>query len=111
MARPLSYRQPCRRPAHACGLSEVIPERVGLGAKIAGFLPLPAFLRRRLFSPGDDRAVSATVGHGGSLAHGAPNLGRMVDSAGAGWAKAVVTAATVAVAGVSSGAMTSGRDV
>src|SRR3954451_1122609 len=111
MARHLSYCQPCRRHAHACGLSEVVPQRVGLGAKIAGVLPLPAFLRRRLFGQADDSAVSATVGHGGSLAQWSANLGPMVDSAGAGWAKAVVTAATVAVAGVSAGAMTSGRDV
>src|SRR3954449_4265972 len=111
MARHLSYCQPCRRHAHACGLSEVVPERVALGAKIAGVLPLPAFLRRRLFGSPDDSAVSATMGHGGTLAQWSANLGPMVDSAGAGWAKAVVTAATVAVAGVSAGAMTNGRDV
>src|SRR4051794_39666064 len=111
MARHLSYCQPCRRHAHACGLSEVVPERVALGAKIAGVLPLPAFLRRRFFGQADDSAVSATVGHGGTLAQWSANLAPMVDSAGAGWAKAVVTAATVAVAGVSAGAMTGGRDL
>src|SRR4051812_2984199 len=68
MARHLSYCQPCRRHAHACGLSEVVPERVALGAKIAGFLPLPAFLRRRIFGHADDSAVSAAAGHGGTLA-------------------------------------------
>src|SRR4051794_29223476 len=47
MARPLSYCQPCRRHAHASGLSEIVPERRPIGAKIAALLPLPAFLRRR----------------------------------------------------------------
>src|SRR4051812_28805188 len=111
MARHLSYCQPCRRHAHAAGVSDLVPARQPIGAKIAGVLPLPAFLRRRLFGSPDDSAVSATVGHGGTLAQWSANLGPMVDSAGAGWAKAVVTAATVAVAGVSAGAMTSGRDV
>src|SRR3712207_6036477 len=45
MARHLSYCQPCRKHAHAAGLEDVVPVRTGLAAKIAGFLPLPAFLK------------------------------------------------------------------
>src|SRR3712207_6027748 len=45
MARHLSYCQPCRRHAHAAGLEELVPTGTGLGAKIASFLPLPAFLK------------------------------------------------------------------
>src|SRR3954467_12650531 len=67
MARHLSYCQPCRRQAHASGFSELVPARQSIGAKIAGVLPLPAFLRRRFFGSADDSAVSATMGHGGTL--------------------------------------------
>src|SRR3954470_10756271 len=84
MARHLSYCQPCRRQAHAAGFSDLVPTRVGLGAKIAGVLPLPAFLRRRFFGSADDSAVSATMGHGGTLAQWSANLGPLAAPAGAG---------------------------
>src|SRR4051795_11551707 len=73
MSRHLSYCQPCRRHAHACGLSEVIPTRTSIGAKIAAFLPLPAFLRRRYCGAG--AAAAAATGHGGTLAQWSANLG------------------------------------
>ena len=106
MARHLSYCQPCRRHAHAAGLTDVVPARRPLGAKIAALLPLPAFLRRRFAGQADDGGVGATVGHGGTLAQLSANLGPVVDSSASGWTKAVATAATIAVAGVGAGAMT-----
>src|SRR5436309_2084278 len=78
MARHLSYCQPCRRHAYAAGLTDVVPARRPLGAKIAALLPLPAFLRRRFAGQGDDGGVGATVGHGGTLAPLAANLGPVV---------------------------------
>src|SRR4051812_7853123 len=104
MARHLSYCQPCRRHAHACGLSEVVPERVALGAKIAGVLPLPAFLRRRWF--GESDVAAAASGHGGTIAQWSANLAPVMDSTAGQWTKAVATAATVAVAGIGAGAAT-----
>src|SRR5439155_22551519 len=106
MARHLSYCQPCRRHAHAAGLSDVVPARRPLGAKIAALLPLPAFLRRRFGGRADEGSVGATVGHSGTLAQWSANLGPAVDSTASGWTKAVATAATIAVAGVGAGAMT-----
>src|SRR5213080_1923212 len=103
MARHLSYCQPCQRHAHAAGLTDVVPARRPLGAKIAALLPLPAFLRRRFAGQADDGGVGATVGHGGTLAQLSANLGPVVDSSASGWTKAVATAATIAVA---AGAMT-----
>ncbi|HEY3019986.1 MAG TPA: sigma-70 family RNA polymerase sigma factor, partial [Solirubrobacteraceae bacterium] len=109
MARHLSYCQPCRRHAHAAGLSDVVPARRPLGAKIAALLPLPAFLRRRVAGRADDGGVGATVGHGGTLAQWSSNLWPVMDSTAGGWTKAVATAATIAVAGVGAGAMSGAR--
>jgi RNA polymerase sigma factor (sigma-70 family) len=109
MARHLSYCQPCRRHAHAAGVSDLVPVRTTTGAKIAALLPLPAFMRRRWFGGDVDTAAAAT-GHGGQLAQWSANLGPAMDSAG-GWTKAVATAAMVAVAGVGAGAATQGRHV
>src|SRR3954452_2638630 len=106
MARHLSYCQPCRRHAHAAGLGEIVPERRPLGTKIAALLPLPAFLRRRLVGQPGDAGASVTAGHGSTLAQWSANLTPMMDSTSSGWAKAIATAATVAVAGVGAGAMT-----
>src|SRR3954451_5477717 len=63
MARHLSYCQPCRRHAHAAGVSDLIPARQPTGAKIAALLPLPAFLRRRWFG-GEPDVAAAAGGHG-----------------------------------------------
>src|SRR5205823_5348259 len=56
-----------------------------------------------------DDAAAAGVGHGGTLAQWSANLGPMVDSGASGWTKAIATAATVAVAGVGAGAMTTAK--
>jgi RNA polymerase sigma factor (sigma-70 family) len=104
MARHLSYCQPCRRHAHAAGVSDLVPARQPIGAKIAALLPLPAFLKRRWF--GEPDVAAAAGGHGGQIAQWSANLGPMMDSAAGQWTKAVATAATIAVAGVGAGAAT-----
>jgi hypothetical protein len=87
----LDLGQTARRPAAAAA------------ARVAAFLPLPAFLRRRW--GGDD--VVPLLGHhsGGPVAQWSAQAASVVDpGVASGWAKAVATAATVAVAGVGAGA-------
>src|SRR3954469_25023254 len=104
MARHLSYCQPCRRHAHAPGVTALTPARQPIGAKIAALLPLPAFLRRRWF--GEPDVAAAASGHGSQIAQRSANLAPAMDSTAAQWTKAVATAATVAVAGIGAGAAT-----
>src|SRR5207249_1776905 len=47
MARHVSYCQACRRQARLAGLDASVLVHTPVRAKIAAFLPLPAFLRRR----------------------------------------------------------------
>ncbi|MDP2710175.1 MAG: sigma-70 family RNA polymerase sigma factor [Solirubrobacteraceae bacterium] len=108
MARHLAHCQPCRRYARLAGLEpgdvSRSPVAAGRGARIAGLLPLPAFLQRRWGWNGD----------GGSLL-GEPRNATVLQWTGqvattvdpgiaSGWAKGVATAATVAVAGLGAGA-------
>ena len=80
LARHLSHCQPCRREALAAGLDRGLfarpPMRERVAARVAGFLPLPAFLRTHL-----------------------PMFSDQVSS---GWGKAA-TGAAVLVAGVGAG--------
>jgi RNA polymerase sigma factor (sigma-70 family) len=113
MARHLSHCQPCRRAAALAGLEQFLPARVGVRAKIAAALPLPAFLRDRwLGVAGSHHAASAVDGGGGAGAGLAAWLhasAPIADNA-SGWVKAVATAATVAAAGVGAGAVVSHGD-
>src|SRR3954453_10987535 len=102
MARHLSYCQGCRRHAYAAGLGDVIPAKTGVGAKIAAWLPMPFFLQKRLLGLGH----GAGSDHTGTLAHWSGGVAQL-EPAAAGWTKAVATAATIAVAGVGAGAVTS----
>ena len=104
MARHLAHCQPCRR--HACragvDLGAVVRPPAAAAAKIAAFLPLPAFLRRRW---GADDATAPWLGHGGSVGQWSANAATVVDPGVVShWTKAVATAATVAVAGMGAGA-------
>ena len=92
---PGAARRPRRR---AC--SSTRPVR----AKIAAFLPLPAFLKRRWGGGGDD--VSGV----GSDARpdGRAVVLAVSDPSTAGWVKAAATAATIAIAGAGAGAVTQG---
>src|SRR5215211_1947134 len=54
MARHVSYCQPCRRQARLAGLDTSVLTHTPVRAKIAAFLPLPAFLKRRWGGGGSD---------------------------------------------------------
>ena len=104
MSRHLAHCQPCRRYAGRAGVGLNVTARpAGAAARIAAFLPLPAFLRRRC--GGEEAVASPLVGHGGPLAQWSTNVATMLDpGVVSGWTKAVATAATVAVAGMGAGA-------
>lgn len=111
MARHLAHCQPCRRYAVRAGVDLGIAARPGVAAaaaaRIAAFLPLPTFLRRRW---GDGDEAVAPLGQGGSLGHWSANVATTLDPGlVSSWTKAVATAATVAVAGVGAGAALSER--
>jgi len=106
MARHLSHCQPCRRYAGRAGIDLGEARRpaaaAAAAARIAAFLPLPAFLRRR----GGGDQVAPLLGHGGGpVTPWSANVAAAVDPGlVSGWAKTVATAATVAVASVGAGA-------
>src|SRR3954469_21921143 len=106
MARHLSYCQPCRRHAYSAGLGDVVPAKTGVGAKIAAWLPMPFFLQKRLLGLGGTGGAGDGSHHAGALAHWSASASQF-EPAAAGWTKAVATAATIAVAGVGAGAVTS----
>ena len=87
LARHVSHCQPCRRLAVASGLDAAVLTRKPLRRAVeraASFLPLPGFLRTR-FWPGSEQIVPVS------------------EPVAAAWSKAVVVAATIAVAGVGAG--------
>jgi RNA polymerase sigma factor (sigma-70 family) len=101
LARHLSHCQPCRRLAARAGLDVPVPGRRGIAGKVAGLLPLPAFLRR-------EAASSFGGSHGAWMAH-APGL---TDAMSSGWGKGVagVVALLLAGAGVGTWAESNKRD-
>lgn len=104
MSRHLAHCQPCRRYAGRAGVGlGATAQPAGAAARIAAFLPLPAFLRRRW--GGEEAVASPLAGHGGALGQWSTNVATMLDpGVVSGWTKAVATAATVAVAGMGAGA-------
>ena len=87
LARHVSHCQPCRRMAMAAGLDVTsLPRTPARRAveRVAGFLPIPAFLRSRFFA-GSEQMVPVS------------------EPMAAAWSKAVAVAATVIVAGVGAG--------
>lgn len=116
LARHLSHCQPCRRYASLAGVDvDAVAKRsaaaaaAAKAARIAAFVPLPMFLRRRL---GAEEASQLFGQHGAApIAHWTANVAGVVDpTLLGGWTKAVATAATVAVAGVGAGAAMTERD-
>jgi hypothetical protein len=105
MARHVSYCQPCRRQARIAGLDSSILVHVPVRAKIAAFIPLPAFLRRRWGGGSDSLASGASATHAPAVAQWSAAVS---DPSAAGWVKAAATAATVAIAGVGAGAAVNG---
>src|SRR5690349_16968033 len=68
MARHVSYCQPCRRQARLAGLDSSVLVHTPVRAKIAAFLPLPAFLRRRWGGGGSDSLSGAASSHAATAA-------------------------------------------
>ncbi len=99
LARHLAHCQGCRREALASGLDRGLFTRPSLReriAKVAGFLPLPAFMRLRR---GDADAALPSSGRGGGWSSQLPLLS---DHLSSGWGKAAAGAALL-VAGVGAG--------
>jgi RNA polymerase sigma factor (sigma-70 family) len=106
MARHVSYCQPCRRQARLAGLDASVLAHTPVRAKIAAFLPLPAFLRRR-WGGGGDGLSGAASSHAPTVAQWSSAVS---DPSAAGWVKAAATAATIAIAGAGAGAAVNGSD-
>jgi RNA polymerase sigma factor (sigma-70 family) len=100
----ISHCQPCRKQAVMAGLDAAAMARRPVRAKIAAFLPLPAFLRKRWLSDGHDAATAQAAQHGPSLAQMSVAASQYGESTMAGWMKATAVATAVAVAGVGTGA-------
>ncbi|MEJ7824241.1 MAG: sigma-70 family RNA polymerase sigma factor [Solirubrobacteraceae bacterium] len=98
MCGHVSRCQPCRRYALRAGVD--IDTFAASGpriARVAALLPLPAFLRRR---PDLEQAGQLFAPHAPAV-----NLVSVLDPAAvSGWGKAILAAATVAVAGLGAGA-------
>jgi RNA polymerase sigma factor (sigma-70 family) len=104
LARHISHCQPCRRLAVHAGLDVPVPARTRIAEKIAGLLPLPAFLRLRR---GGEEATAASGGGGNRWAAHVPMFADQLQS---GWGKAVAGVAAVLVAGAGAGVTTSLSD-
>ncbi|MEP6953952.1 MAG: sigma-70 family RNA polymerase sigma factor [Solirubrobacteraceae bacterium] len=104
MARHVSHCQPCRRAACLAGLDvdRLAPRPVR--ERIAAFLPLPDFLRRRLGGSSESSAVA--VGHTAGVAQLTSAVAAYSDPVMTGWARAAAVAAGVAVAGLGAGVAT-----
>jgi RNA polymerase sigma factor (sigma-70 family) len=99
----ISYCQPCRKDAVMAGLDAAVLARRPVRARIAAFLPLPAFLKKRWLEggggagPGSSDVVAA---HAPALTQASMVAAQYGDSTMAGWVKASAVAAAVALAGV-----------
>jgi RNA polymerase sigma factor (sigma-70 family) len=103
LARHISHCQPCRRYAVHAGVDVRAVRAPSPVTKVAALLPLPAFLRRRL----DLDDAGQLLGHHAPAWHAAGMLDPATVSS---WSKAVATAATVAVAGLGTGAAVGDHD-
>jgi RNA polymerase sigma factor (sigma-70 family) len=104
LARHVSYCQPCRRQARLAGLDASVLVHTPVRAKIAAFLPLPAFLKRRWGGGGND-VSGVGANHAPTIAQWSSQVS---DPSLANWVKAAATAATIALAGAGAGAVTQG---
>ncbi|MEA2221538.1 MAG: hypothetical protein QOJ35_4164, partial [Solirubrobacteraceae bacterium] len=109
MARHLAHCQPCRRYAGRAGVDlGAVCAPASRAARIAAFMPLPAFLRRRFdvqdsAPPFGQEIVPAL--------HWTSKIAMAVDPATvSAWPKAIAAAVTVAVAGLGAGAAVNERD-
>src|SRR3954464_7895104 len=104
MARHVSYCQPCRRQARLAGLDASVLVHTPVRAKIAAFLPLPAFLKRK-WGGGNNDVSGMGSSHAPTIAQWSSTVS---DPSMAGWVKAAATAATIAIAGAGAGAAVQG---
>src|SRR3954453_23895759 len=113
MARHISYCQPCRRQAKLSGVDVAVLARKPVRARIAAFLPLPAFLRDRWLpgQSGSEAGGLAVSQQASTLAQWSTGLGTHLDPSMTGWARAAAAAAPLAVAGVGAGVATQREDV
>jgi RNA polymerase sigma factor (sigma-70 family) len=102
LARHISHCQPCRRLAAQAGLDVPVPVRTRVAEKIAGLLPLPAFLRARR---GGGDAVAAAGGSGGGPGWTA-HLPAFAEPLQSGWGKATAGIAALLLAGAGAGVTT-----
>ncbi|MCW3014217.1 MAG: sigma-70 family polymerase sigma factor [Solirubrobacterales bacterium] len=101
VAAHISHCQTCRRAAHRAGV-DIAPNLGKVSrAKIAAWLPMPLFMRRRIDDGADICAASTT--HASTLAQVSAQVGATMDPAFVGWAKAAVAAATMAIVGIGAG--------
>ena len=88
LARHVAHCQPCRRQAIASGVAAAVLARRPLGRRVAervaGLLPIPGFLRSRMWA-------------------GSEQIAPVSEPLAAGWSKAAALAAAVMVAGVGAG--------
>jgi RNA polymerase sigma factor (sigma-70 family) len=89
MARHVSHCQPCRRAALVAGFDPdaLRPKRTAR-EKIAAWLPLPEFLRRRIAGPGAGEHGSAWMA-----------VSQYAEPAGGAWVKLAAAASAVVLAG------------
>ena len=101
LARHLSYCQPCRRHARMLGVEA--PSRTSIAAKVGALFPLPFLRRRGIEGTGLHRSAAGQAS--GALAQWTASAGVVAEPL-TNWAKAAVTVAAVAIAGVGAGVTT-----
>ena len=106
LGRHLSHCQPCRRDARLLGVETERAARRPVAARIAAFVPLPAFLRRRMDV--DDQVAGSTAGSNASglMAQWSAHVAQVAEPLAGGWAKAAAAALTLAVASTGAGIAT-----
>jgi RNA polymerase sigma factor (sigma-70 family) len=106
VARHLAHCQPCRRHAHLAGANvHELVRPASAAARVAAFLPLPAFLRRR-WGASDDAAPILSQQAARPAAQWSAQVAAALDpGALSSWAKAAAAVATVALAGVGGSAI------
>ncbi|HWT94963.1 MAG TPA: sigma-70 family RNA polymerase sigma factor, partial [Solirubrobacteraceae bacterium] len=115
LAKHVSYCQPCLRHARVSGLDARDLTHTPVRTKIAALLPLPAFLKKKLLGveAASDTSSSATSASSASdvgsssLAMWSAHASAVDPGVVTGWGKAAMGAATIALAGVGAGAVTS----
>jgi RNA polymerase sigma factor (sigma-70 family) len=110
VARHIAHCQPCRRHAHLAGVEDSILKGPGLVERIAGLLPIPAFLRWRRGGT-SHMATAAPGSHSARLFQWMPRAAQFADPAspavGFGRTAAALMAAVVLAGGGVVGTLTS----